>query len=316
VERRRGRFNVRAGRDDLREQSSWTFGRHALSSRRMTTLPPGRANFRVVRPIGEGGLGIVDEIEITQSNGFHPVGTRLARKRLGPLWAAHPLARERFEREIAALCAMQHPNIITVQGENIPGGERFYCMPKCERSYRNVLEGAPNGFEWRSVATLGITLANALRYAHAMGFIHRDLKPENILLDAINNVYLADWGIGYFIHKDSKVLKLTQGGGLGTSYYCSIEQWSGAKPDPRMDVYALGMTLAELVQGRQISNFTIGLGVQIDVIPNPPTAGAMQFNALLRQMTMLLASARVASMDHVIMTLQQAIAAGGTPGWR
>lgn len=278
-------------------------------------LAPGRFNFKVIKQLGEGGLGVVDEIEIMESNMSHPVGMRLARKRLGPQWAAHPNARERFEREIAALRTMQHPNIITVQGENIAGGERFYCMPKCERSFRPLLEGARNGFEWRSVARLGITLANALQYAHSLGFVHRDLKPENILIDALNNIYLADWGIGYFVHKDSKVLKLTQGEGLGTSYYCSLEQWSGAKGDARMDVYALGMTLAELVQGRHIPNFTIGLGIQADVI-TPTTTGAAMFNALLRQMTAFLANQRVSRMDHVATALQQAITAGEpTPGW-
>jgi serine/threonine protein kinase len=277
-------------------------------------LPPGRFNFKVIGPIGEGGLGVVDEIEVTASNGIHSVGTRLARKRLGPQWATHPTALVRFEREIAALRAMQHPNIITVQGENIVGGERFYCMPKCEKSLRKLLDGAPAGFEWRSVARLGITIANALHYAHSLGFMHRDLKPENLLLDSLNNLYLADWGIGYFIHKESKVLKLTQAGGLGTAYYCSIEQWSGAKADPRMDVYSLGMTLAELVLGRHIPNFTIGLGVQVDIV-SPTTVGATMFNAALRQMTTLLATQRIARMDHVATVLQQAISAAETPGW-
>jgi serine/threonine-protein kinase len=274
------------------------------------TLPPGRFTFKVIGPIGEGGLGVVDEIEVAESNSVHPVGRRLARKRLGPQWVEHPMARERFEREIATLSAMRHPNIITVQAENVAGGERFYCMTRCEKSYRKVLEAAPNGFDWRAVAKLGITLAAALQYAHAQGFMHRDLKPENILLDSANNVCLADWGIGYFIHKESKVLRLTQGGGLGTAYYCSIEQWSGSRPDPRMDVYALAMTLAELVQGRQIPNFTVGIGVKIDIVANPATTGAMLFNALLRRMTMFSAKERLASMDDVIAGLQQAIAVG------
>lgn len=276
-------------------------------------LPPGRFTFKPIGHIGEGGLGVVDEIEVTASNSTHAVGTRLARKRLGPQWAEHPTARERFEREIAALRAMQHPNIITVQGENVDGGERFYCMPKCERSLRGLLEASRQGFEWRSVARLGIILANALHYAHSLGFIHRDLKPENILMDALNNMFLADWGIGYFIHKESKVLKLTQGGGLGTSYYCSLEQWSGAKPDRRMDIYSLGLTLAELVRGSQLANFTIGLGINEDIVP-PQTLGAIMFNGLLRQMTAILAEQRPASMDIVATALYQAISAGATPG--
>lgn len=272
-------------------------------------LPHGRFSFRVVGPIGEGGLGTVDEIEVTESNASHPVGARLARKRLGAQWAALPMARERFEREISSLRAMQHPNIITVQGENVAGGERFYCMPKCERSYRKVLEGSPSGFTWRSVATLGVTLASALNYAHSLGFYHRDLKPENILLDSLNNVYLADWGIGYFIHKESKVLpKLTRGGGLGTEYYCSLEQWTGAHADPKMDVYSLGILLAELVQGKQIAGLTVGFGIQTDVVP-ALTAGAVMFNSILRQMTALFPAQRVASMRHVITILSQAIAA-------
>lgn len=280
------------------------------------TLQPGTATFRIIREIGKGGLGVVDEIEITASNSSSLlIGTRLARKRLGPQWAQHPAARERFEREITTLCTLQHSNIITCQGQNI-GGERFYCMPLCQRSFRDILEGSPSGFEWRSVARLGTTIANALNYAHSLGFIHRDLKPENLLVDKLNNVVIADWGVGYFIHNESVVLtKLTKNGGVGTAYYCSIEQWSGSQSDPRMDIYALGMTLAELVRGQQLANFVIGMGIQTDIV-QPTTTGAIIFNALLRQMTMLLASQRTTSMEKVATVLQQAIAMAETPPGR
>jgi serine/threonine protein kinase len=259
---------------------------------------------------------MVDEIEVTESNGGHPIGTRLARKRLGPQWVDHPKARARFEQEIAALMAMNHPNIITVQGTNV-GGERFYCMPRCARSWRQVLDANNGaGFEWRSVARLGITIANALHYAHSLGFVHRDLKPENLLLDAVNNLYLADWGIGYFVHRDSKVLKkiTTHLGGLGTEYYCSLEQWSGASATPRMDIYALGMTLAEMVTGAHEKNFTIGFGLQRDIVA-ATIPGAAMFNGLLRQMTAMVADRRVASMEHVVTSLNQVIIAGATPGF-
>jgi serine/threonine protein kinase len=276
-------------------------------------LPLQHFLFKTNRQIGEGGLGVVDEIEVTESNGAHPVGTLLALKRLGPQWAEHPTARARFEREIETLQAMQHPNIISLQGENA-GAERFYCMPRCVRSYRDVLNAsAPKGFEWTSVARLGIVLARALHYAHALGFVHRDLKPENLLLDAMNNIYIADWGVGYFIHHASKVLRLTAiGGGLGTAYYCCIEQWQGNTAEPSMDVYALGITLAELILGKEIGSFKIGAGIQVDLI-DPTTHGARIMNALLRQMTAPAAAQRIKTMDIVANVLTQAINASA-PG--
>ena len=168
---------------------------------------------------------------------------------------------------IDALRTMQHPNIISCEGLSLPGSERFYCMPLCAFSYRQLMGAHPEGFEWTSVARLGITLASALEYAHTLGFVHRDLKPENLLLDSLNNVYIADWGLGYFIHKDSKVLMLTQAGELGTAYYCSLEQWSSGKCDARGDVYSLGVTLAELARpAASRPQLTIGMGVQTNIV--------------------------------------------------
>jgi serine/threonine protein kinase len=103
-------------------------------------VPYGQFRFQVVGIIGEGGFGIVDEIEVTESNCEHPVGLRLARKRLKAQWAAHPQQKQRFEREIATLRAMDgHPNIITIKGEDLGTGERFYCMQKCASSARSLL---------------------------------------------------------------------------------------------------------------------------------------------------------------------------------
>jgi serine/threonine-protein kinase len=274
-------------------------------------LAHGEFLFKVVAPIGSGGLGIVDEIEITESNCVHPVGARLARKRLGKQWQLYPAARERFEREISALVSMRHTNIITVQGFNLPGGERFYCMPKCEKSYRKVLADHGRGFEWTSVAKLGTIIASALYHAHALGFIHRDLKPENLLVDKSDHMYVADWGVGYFIHQQSVVLKLTQAGGLGTAYYCPLEQWGGRKADPRMDVYALGMTLAELAQGKQIAGMKIGRGIQGDTV-DPTTVGAKAFNATLQGMTAMDINARISTMEDVIASLMHAVSMSET----
>jgi serine/threonine protein kinase len=275
------------------------------------TLPPNHFSFKVNQEIGRGGLGVVDEIEVTATNQSHPVGRKLARKRLGPQWAKYPEARERFEREIAALNNLSHPNIITVQAENIQGGERFYCMPLCETSYRRLLEASANGFVWSSVARLGAIVASALEHAHSKGHFHRDLKPENLLYDkSLDRLYVADWGIGYFIHEQSVVLpRLTVAGGLGTVYYCSLEQWAGVKPDAQMDIYSLGILLAELVMGRQIHPFSLGQGISIDVAP-ATSVGSILFNQIVRRMTSMAASQRHSTMAEVVALLQAAITAG------
>ncbi|HWO16514.1 MAG TPA: hypothetical protein VNM89_07360, partial [Solirubrobacterales bacterium] len=79
-------------------------------------LSPGEFKFKVVRQLGQGGLGTVDEIEVIETNRSYAVGTRLARKRLNSAWAAEPRAIERFEREITTIKIMSHPNILPYRG--------------------------------------------------------------------------------------------------------------------------------------------------------------------------------------------------------
>jgi serine/threonine-protein kinase PpkA len=268
-------------------------------------LPLGRFHFNYAEEIGRGGLGRVHLIRITVSNAPDlPVGSEWAVKRLNEKWSAHPVMRERFEREIAALKRMSHTNIVTYFGENLPGEERFYVMPIFANSVRlHISRGGQRG-EWREIARLGAILAHALQYAHNLGFFHRDFKPDNLLFDGGGPIVIADWGLGYFVHRDSQVLQQLTVGGMGTEYYCSLEQWGTGKCDGRGDIYSLGMTLDEWVTGRQ-RKITVGAGL------NGPTtaetsAGAQRFNALLRAMTQEFKQNRPASMSAVAAELAAA----------
>lgn len=121
-------------------------------------------------------------------------------------------------------------------------------------------------------------LADALSYAHAQQVIHRDLKPENILF-AGHEPVLADWGIGKFIHRQSKVIT---GAGMGTYTYCAPEQWHEGHSDCRSDIYSLGIIFRELLTGSvhgQVSE------------PN--------VNAVILNMTMPHPTHRYPSMNHV-----------------
>jgi len=272
----------------------------------MSMLPPGHFYFDVLHELGAGGLGRVDKIKITASNAVDkPIGSVWARKRLNEKWAENPTVTARFEREIAALKKMKHANIMTYEGENVPGGERFYVMPCYESSVRHHVAGGTWSGQWREVARCGATLADALAYAHGNGNIHRDLKPDNILFNGGGPLVIADWGLGYFVHKESVVLTQLTRGGMGTEYYCSMEQWASGKCDGRGDIYSLGMTLNEWVTGRQLALALVGVGVNSDTT-SETSAGAQKFNALLRNMTELLRDNRPASMTTVAAELRAA----------
>jgi len=274
------------------------------------TLPLNQFRFVELGQLGVGGLGRVDRISITESNcATKAVGSEWARKRLNSKWDAHPEMVVRFEREISALKRMHHANIVTLEGENLPGAARFYLMPLFSSSVRKLIAVGGWTGDWANVARCGINLANAMQYAHDAGFIHRDLKPDNILFNGGGPLVIADWGLGYFVHKESKVLQQLTRGGMGTEYYCSLEQWSSGKCDHRGDIYSLGMTLDEWVRGRQMA-ITIGMGVAGASV-NSSSAGAVAFNQVVRRMTMPLASQRLPTMVAVAQQFAAALRLDG-----
>ncbi len=96
---------------------------------------------------------------------------------------------------------------------------------------------------WRSVARVGLQVAGALEYAHTQGILHRDIKPSNVLLDAQGTAWVADFGLAKAVEGDD----LTHTGDIvGTIRYMAPERFHG-RCDARSDVYALGLTLYEMV---------------------------------------------------------------------
>ena len=140
-------------------------------------LRSGHAQYKVIRKIGGGGLGTVDEIEITHSNNSLAVGSHWACKRLNTAWKNHPEARARFEREIQALKNMSHSGIISYQAENTAdSNERCYVMPLYPSTVRHLIAGNPGGIAWNWVANFGATVADAMLYAHQCGYKHREQR--------------------------------------------------------------------------------------------------------------------------------------------
>jgi serine/threonine protein kinase len=222
--------------------------------------------YRIVREIGRGGMGVVYEAE------QEALGRRVAIKVLPASILANPSARERFRREAQAAARLHHTNIVPVFGVGECDGQCFYVMQLItgrglDRVIREMAGGAqgeplppgpgrtpPSGppprsgeggdRQWfRTVALIGAGVADALACAHAQGILHRDVKPSNLLLDERGTVWVMDFGVAKLVEEAN----LTQSGDLvGTLKYMPPERFAG-QSDGRGDVYSLGVTLYELL---------------------------------------------------------------------
>jgi serine/threonine protein kinase len=258
--------------------------------------------FRIVRAVGRGGMGVVYEA-VQESLGRH-----VALKLLPAEALADPRRLERFRREAKAAARLHHTNIVSVFGTGEADGRHYYAMQfidghpldavikelrrlkqrsdaeKPPRAASGVAEALLSGaFEqsappsgasrsdppagaparaatssspafsgslsdggrpyWEAVARIGIQAADALAYAHAQGILHRDIKPANLLLDLRGTLWVTDFGLAKAADADD----LTHSGDVvGTLRYLAPERFEG-RADERSDVYALGLTLYELL---------------------------------------------------------------------
>lgn len=154
----------------------------------------------------------------------------------------------RFRREAHLVAQLDHPNIITIYDYGQEGDIVYIAMrllPGGSLSERLHKRGALSPEE-----TLRITkqIASALTLAHERGIIHRDLKPQNVLFDSSDNAVLTDFGIAKV--DSSSTLVTGTGIAIGTPSYMSPEQWRGDPVDLRIDIYALGLMVFEMLSGR------------------------------------------------------------------
>jgi eukaryotic-like serine/threonine-protein kinase len=195
-------------------------------------------HFRVIKPIGRGGMG---EVFLAEDVHLH----RHVALKLLPLDVRHDSDRLlRFEREARAAAALNHPSIVTIHEVGHDAGGPFIVteLVEGETIEQRLTRGPMPVAETLDVA---IQIADAVGAAHGKGIVHRDLKPANLMLTS-SGVKVMDFGLAKFAPDQM----MTQTGVImGTPGYMAPEQWAGTAADARVDIYALGCLVYEMVTG-------------------------------------------------------------------
>jgi serine/threonine protein kinase len=210
-----------------------------------------RGKYRVVRKLGQGGMGIVYLAEHLL------LGGQVALKFLATELSRNPQFIKRFRNEARAAFQLRHPNIVEVLDlDQAEDGSLFIAMEYVDGpSLRTVTGGFREGMPVQLALSIARGVAAGLAAAHARGTVHRDIKPENILLTGAAGVdvqaKVLDFGIAAMLDGPAPT-SLTRGLML-TPEYASPEQWRGmpaADMDGRTDLYALGGVLYEMLTGQ------------------------------------------------------------------
>ncbi|MCE9621330.1 MAG: Stk1 family PASTA domain-containing Ser/Thr kinase [Actinomycetia bacterium] len=173
----------------------------------------------------------------------------VAIKVLFPEFAVDPNFVERFRREAQSAAGLNHPNIVSVYDWGQYSNTYFMAMEYVQgRTLADILR-ANGSINSQQAAEIAGEVAAAIGFAHRNGVVHRDIKPANILVGSNGQVKVADFGIARAMNAGTES-NLTQAGSvMGTATYFSPEQAQGAQPDPRSDLYSLGIVLYEMVAG-------------------------------------------------------------------
>jgi serine/threonine-protein kinase len=208
--------------------------------------------YRVLQHLSDGGMASVYLAEHVA------VGRKLALKILHPEHSKYPDLVRRFLQEARAASLIRHAHIVDIIDVGITAGDMAYMAME-------LLEGEDLGtqleregpLEWRRLGPMVLQICDALGAAHAQGIVHRDVKPENCFriqyAGAQDFIKLLDFGIAKDLGGkiDGGRNQTASGSVYGTAAYVAPESLQGKIADARVDIYALGVLMYELLYGKK-----------------------------------------------------------------
>lgn len=222
----------------------------ALDDAQLDALPTiGHVGRYVLKhQLGAGGLGTVYAA-------IDPLLSRPIAVKMLKLDAIQPAQREALEQQLLtearAAAGLSHPHIVTVYDAGLADQGVYVAMERLQgKDLRQLLAAG-----WKpdplGAVRIAKRVADALAYAHSKGVIHCDVKPANVFMVGRNQPKLLDFGIARLVQQGATATTDAGGAELGSPYYASPEQMRGQALDPRVDVYALGLVLYEMLAGQR-----------------------------------------------------------------
>ena len=208
----------------------------------MSTEAVAAGRYRLVRPLGHGGMATVYLGRDSELD--RPVAVKLLAENL----AGDAAFRQRFLREARLAARLSHPNVVSVYdaGEEADG-RPYIVMEHVDGETLADLLRERGQLPADEAVGLALQACRGLEHAHAAGLVHRDVKPQNLLLRTDGTLKIADFGIA----RAAESTGLTQAGTiLGTAAYLSPEHALGEEVTSAADIYSLGAVLYELLTGR------------------------------------------------------------------
>ena len=201
------------------------------------------ARYELGRRIGRGGMA---EVFVARDRLLdRPVAVKI----LFAEYAKDPLFVERFRREAMSAASLNHPNIVGVYDWGQVDTTYYIAMEYVQgRTLAEILQKHER-LSVLQACDIALDIASALSSAHTAGVAHRDIKPANVIVSATGHVKVADFGIARAIGAAVEQGLTQTGAVMGTATYFSPEQAQGAQPDPRSDLYSLGVIMYEMLAG-------------------------------------------------------------------
>lgn len=196
--------------------------------------------YEILEVIGTGGMAVVYKAMCHRLNRY--VAVKILRDEL----ANDEEFRKRFQTEAQAVAMLSHPNIVSVYDVSHSDGVEYIVMELIEGVTLMQYMKKKGALGWKEALHFAVQISKALEHAHEKGIVHRDIKPQNIMMLKDGTIKVADFGIAALESAQEKKSDQT----VGSVHYIAPEQARGEQPDPRSDIYSLGVVMYEMLTGK------------------------------------------------------------------